>query len=102
MQRRDLLLPPDATRPTDDEQPSPIEPSPCQLMDRAHGDVRSLERLDPSDEEQERRVVGHADRATRLKSVSGREERVVDAWGDDLDLLRHRAVKIDELVDFGL
>ena len=58
--------------------------------------VDTLERLDPADEEHERRL-GQAQALSRFVRVAGREDRVIDAGRDDLDTIGIGAVFGDQL-----
>jgi hypothetical protein len=60
--------------------------------------VGALERLDAPDEQQQRSVDVEAERTAGPRLVAGREERVLDAWSDDLEAALRFAVVEAELI----
>ena len=82
------------TRPADDEQQRVGSSEGGKRPDRHVG---TLERLDPSDEQQHRSVGRQLERGACAGLVAGREERVLDTRRDDLDAALRIAVEAPEL-----
>ena len=70
---------------------------PIQLGERPHGDIGALQRLDATDEQQHRRHRWAGRARCVPRRVAGREEGVLDARRDDLDLAGRLAVQPAEL-----
>ena len=70
-----------------------------QKVEGREGDIRPLQRLDAPDEQQQGAVTGKAERPSRVGTVAGREESVVDPERHDLDPVRVGPVQLDQLID---
>ncbi len=65
----------------------------------ADGDVGSLQGLDPSDEQHQRRFLGQTEPCARFTFVAGRKDIVVDPRRRGAQSLRAGAVVVEEVVE---
>ena len=87
----------DAARAADDDE------SRLRIAERGqrpNRNVGTLERLDAPDEQEHRSVEVESERSTRSGLITRSEERVLDAWGDDLEAALWVAVVEAELIGF--
>jgi hypothetical protein len=100
VQLRYLIVSGEATRPADDQQPWQVATPSLKPGERLDRDIGALEGLDTADEQQHW-FLAQAERLAGTVPRACGEERMIDAWGNDLDAKGLGSVMRDEFVHLG-